>query len=96
MTYEEYWEYDPYLINAYVRADELRQKRKDQELWLQGLYVYHAVGNLAPVLNGFSKNPKPKKYPEFPFSTSQEAIEQSKADKFKQQLLKMSKEKIYG
>ena len=86
MDYQTYWIDDPLLINAYVRADQIKQRRKDHELWLQGLYVYHAIGNLAPVLNALAKSHKPGKYPEFPFSTPQEEIEQAKAERFKQQL----------
>lgn len=62
MNYEQYWYDDPMLINSYIKAEEIRQVKKNNELWLQGLYVYIAIGDLVPVLNPFSKDHKAKKY----------------------------------
>lgn len=43
MTPEQYWEGDPYLVRAYYKAHKLRIEQRNQELWLQGLYIYDAV-----------------------------------------------------
>lgn len=76
MSYDQYWYGEPKLLNAYIKADEYKMKRKNQELWLQGLYVYQAIGNLVPVLNPFSKDHKPKPYLKEPIALSENEIEE--------------------
>lgn len=43
MSPEEYWEGDPYLAKAYYKAHKLHIEQRNQELWLQGLYIHNAV-----------------------------------------------------
>lgn len=43
MTYEQYWCGDPYMVKAYEDAYLLKRRVKNEELWLQGLYIYRAV-----------------------------------------------------
>ena len=69
MTPEQYWDGDPLLAKFYRQADEIRQKRKNQELWLQGMYIYEALCDVAPVLQAFAKKgTKPTPYPDRPYS----------------------------
>ena len=72
MPAKEYWYDDPQLINTYVGAEKIKQQKKNFELWLQGLYVYDAIGALVPVLNPFSKDHKAKKYIEKPIPLTDE------------------------
>lgn len=66
MSYEQFWDGDVEAAKAYRKAHEIRQKEFDQQAWVQGAYVYHAIGALAPVLKAFAKgNAKP--YLEHPF-----------------------------
>lgn len=67
MTYDEYWYGDVRMTGAFIEADKLRQKQKNTEMWLMGLYVYDAISRLAPILNGFAKDPKAKDYPKMPY-----------------------------
>lgn len=68
MTYEQFWEMDCDLVKYYRKAARIRQDLKNQDAWLQGMYVYQAVGNLAPILRAFAKKgAKPQPYPEQPF-----------------------------
>ncbi len=50
MTYDLFWNDRPELVKMYRKADELNNKRKNQELWLQGIYMRYAlastVGNM--------------------------------------------------
>ena len=62
MSYDEYWYGDPERLKFYIKADELRLKRKNQEMWLQGLYTHIAVADLVPVINPFSKEHKARPY----------------------------------
>lgn len=81
MTYEQYWYDDPLLINSYIKAEEMRMIRKNQELWLQGLYVHIAIGDLVPVLNPFSKDHKAKKYLNKPIPITRKEIEENENEK---------------
>ena len=44
MTAAEFWDGDPYLAAAYHRANQMSIQRKSEEMWLQGMYIYNAVG----------------------------------------------------
>lgn len=50
MTYEQFWIDDPRLVKAYRRADEIRKRRMNEQLWLAGIYTSEAlastVGNM--------------------------------------------------
>lgn len=68
MTPEQYWDGDVLLAKYYREADELRNKKINQQLWLQGMYIYDAVSCLVPVLRAFSKKgTKAKPYPSEPY-----------------------------
>ena len=68
MTEEQYWNGDSTLVKYYRKAEELRNERKNQELWLQGMYIYEALCDVAPVLRAFaSKGTKPTPYSEKPY-----------------------------
>lgn len=54
MTYEQFWFGDPFLVVYYRKQYELKIERKNQELWLQGLYIFDAVS--VALNNAFSKN----------------------------------------
>lgn len=72
MTDHQYWDGDPSLPRYYRKAEELRSKRKNEELWLQGLYIYEALYDVAPVLHAFAKrNAKPLPYPDHPYAISE-------------------------
>lgn len=71
VSYDEYWNGDYTRLKYYRQAEEYRQERDNEAAWLQGLYVYEAVGCLAPILHAFAKcGTKPKKYPEEPFAVT--------------------------
>ena len=68
MTEEQYWDGDTSLVRAYRKADEMRRKRRNEELWLQGAYIYEALCDVSPVLRPFAKaGTKPVPYPEEPY-----------------------------
>ena len=74
MTYEQYWESDPMLVKYYKQAYEMKYDRRNQELWLQGLYFYNALGAIVPVKKG-AEQPK---YPDKPFSLTENQRKQEK------------------
>ena len=58
MPYELYWDGRPELVIPYRRADILKQKRANNDAWLQGIYIRQAVASLLD---------KKAKYPKAPF-----------------------------
>lgn len=76
MSYELYWYGEPNLVKAFREADEMRVDRMNYEAWLQGLYVYQAVGALYPVFNPFSKQKKAEEYLKEPIVITERARNQ--------------------
>ena len=83
MTYEQYWYGDADMVIAYKKAHKLHIQQKNEELWLQGLYVYNAFGTV--LANAFKdKGSTPAKYLEKPIeifpkkvsNNEEEAIQQ--------------------
>ena len=59
------------LAKYYRKADEITQARRNQELWLQGMYIYEALCDVSPVLNAFAKKgTKPNPYTDHPYALS--------------------------
>ncbi len=82
MTYEQFWEGDPTLVIYYRKAEELRNKQRNQELWLQGLYIYDALCDVAPILHAFAKKgTKPNPYPSEPYPLTAKEHKQVEDDK---------------
>lgn len=65
MSAQEFWYEDTHLVVAYRELSKLRTERKNQEMWLQGLYFLDA---LSASLSGFRKaGSPPYKYPQEPY-----------------------------
>ena len=79
MTPEQYWDGDPSLPKYYRKAYELQRKRKNEELWLQGMYIYEALCDVSPIMNGFAKKgTKPHHYTDRPYSLTKEYREEER------------------
>ena len=65
MSYELFWDGEPQIAAAYRRADEIKRRRLNQELWLNGIYMAEALS--ATVGNMFSKTNK-HEYPSEPLA----------------------------
>ena len=61
MTYEEFWYGDPWKIKIFKKAHELKNEIVNQQMWLQGLYIYDAVSAVVSSALG-----KKQKYTERP------------------------------
>lgn len=72
MSYEQYWDDDPWLVRAYRKAYELKQEITNQNLWLQGMYIYEALCCVAPLVRAFSKAKKPLPYHSAPYELKNE------------------------
>ena len=83
MTYDQYWNDNPMLCKYYRQAEELRNDKKNQELWLQGLYIYEALCDVSPVLHAFAKKGvKPQPFSEAPYAITKKS--QAKKEKSKE------------
>lgn len=79
MTYDQYWNDDCLLTKYYRKADEMSLKKKNQEMWLQGMYFYDALCKVSPILHAFAKSGvEPVPYPSEPYSLTGEDIEAKK------------------
>ena len=79
MSAQEFWDMDCTLVVEYRQAEEIRNAKKNQEMWLQGMYIYEALCDVAPVLRAFAKKgTKPHKYPSEPYAlTTKQRKEQT-------------------
>lgn len=75
MTYDEYMYKDCCLVKAYRKAHEMKQDRQNQMLWVQGLYFYEALCDVAPVMVAFPKeDAKPLPYRDEPLPRTPEQV----------------------
>lgn len=82
MTYEQFWDGDPMLCKYYRDAEEIRNEKKNQELWLQGMYIYEAIADLSPILQAFAKKgTKAQPYPDTPYPITKKQRDRIKAEK---------------
>jgi len=84
MSYDEFWNQDVLMAKAYRKANELRDKKRNQELWLQGMYIYEALCNVSPLFRFNMKKGqiKPEPYPKEPYPiTAIEVKEREERDR---------------
>lgn len=82
MTAEQYWDGDPMLAKYYRKAEEIRNERRNQELWLQGMYIYDAILCASPILRAFAKKgTKPKPYPTQPYALTAKERKREQEDR---------------
>lgn len=88
MSYDQFWNGQSDMVIYYRKAHELRNRQKNQELWLQGMYFAHALN--ATVGNMFSKkSAKKATYPEEPFPISEQEIKERKEQKERMRMERM-------
>lgn len=71
----------------------MRIKHENRNLWLQGLYIYHALVDVSPILHAFAKNgTSPIEYLKEPIAlTKEEYIERKeREEKAKYEAMKAS------
>lgn len=77
MSREEFWDMDCTLAVAYREAYNLRLEQQNHAAWLQGMYFYEALCDVAPVLRAFVKSgTRPHKYSERPYDFMQKDREE--------------------
>ena len=82
MTPEQYWDSDCTLVKYYRKAEELRNEKRNQELWLQGMYIYEALCDVSPILHAFAKKgTKPTPYSAKPYALTEKQVERDEEEK---------------
>ncbi len=72
MTYEQYYDGEGSLAKAYREAYQMRVEDQNTMMWLQGMYVYHAISDFVQFYNPFVKNPKAADYMDMPIPLSED------------------------
>lgn len=54
MTYEEYWYGDPWMVRAFAQTYLLKRRVRNEELWLEGIYMANAFQTV--IGNAFGKH----------------------------------------
>lgn len=71
MSYDEFWYGDAYRAKFYREAYNIQIKHRDEEFWIQGMYIYDALCKVSPILHAFSKSgTKPLPYPDKPYMST--------------------------
>jgi hypothetical protein len=79
MSNDLYWNGDCRLTESYRKAEEIRQRQRNQDLWLQGMYVYEALCDVSPVLQAFAKKgTKPIPYSSEPYALTAKQVKEKK------------------
>lgn len=96
MTYEQYWEHEPYLVVYYRKAHKLKNSQKNQEMWLQGYYNHEAFSTA--IYNSFKKkNDEAITYMKEPVALTQTEIEErEKRDRKRKMLTSKAKFEVWA
>ena len=83
MSYDEYWNGPSEIARFYRQAYRLQEKRTDYNAWIQGRYIYEAIGALSPILRtNLSKHEaKAGDYVEKPYLVLMEERKKDEAEK---------------
>ena len=92
MTYDEFWNQDVSLVEVYREANELRDRKRNQELWLQGMYIYEALCDVSPLFRFSTKSgtikPEPYAKEPYPITASEVREREEREAKLKEERLK--------
>lgn len=79
MTEEQYWDKDCLLVKYYREAEDLKNEKINQQVWLQGMYFYDALSRVSPILHAYAKKgTKAQPYVEQPYPISKRSAQEAK------------------
>lgn len=92
MTYDEFWNQDVSLVLYYREAQELRDRRRNQEAWLQGMYFYEALCDASPLFRTTFKKgtirPEPYVKEPYPITATEVREREEREAKVKEERMK--------
>ena len=76
MSYDDFYNGDVCMVEAYRKADELRLKQRNYEFWIQGMYTYEALCDASPLFRFSMKKGtiKPEPYLKEPYPVTQTEV----------------------
>ena len=93
MSYDEFWNREPWLVKAYRKAWEMKVSQRNWEMWMQGGYIYDALLKVAPVMSGGGMGHKgkvePGKYPDRPYPLTEKEVRKQEEARRRAALQKM-------
>ena len=82
MTHSQYWDDDVEIARYTYKSYMFRREQENYMLWLQGFYVYQAIGANAPIFNAFAKKgTKQAPYLEKPIPITKEEEKKNEEEK---------------
>ena len=92
MSYDEFWDGDVSRVVAYRKANELLEKRKNREMWMQGLYVYEALCDASPLFRFTMKKgsvkPEPYVKEPYPITAAEQREREEREAKLREERMK--------
>lgn len=85
MSYNDYWHGDCWMAKYYREAYRKKLEQRNNDMWLQGLYIYEAICDASPILNPMNKKHEPIPYRDSPIPiTEAQSMRQKKEAEKKQ------------
>ena len=92
MSYDDFWNGDVSMVKAYRKANELTDRRRNQELWLQGMYFYEALCDASPLFRFSMKKgtvkPEPYVKEPYPITAAEVREREEREQRLKEERLK--------
>lgn len=67
MTYEQFWYGEPQMASAYRKAHDLLMEERNQQMYMQGAYNFHAITTALSNIHLDGKHHKINQYLDKPF-----------------------------
>lgn len=81
MSYDEFWNQDPYLAVYYREAHELKRDEENQKQWWNGMYTFIAVSTALSNIHFDGKKHKPNYYLNEPLRIRPKTEEELEAER---------------
>lgn len=81
MSYDEFWNQDPYLAVYYREMHEFKRDEENQKQWWQGLYTYIAISTALSNIHLDGKKHKINQYLQEPLRIRPKTEEELEADR---------------
>ena len=92
MTYEQFWDGDVKAHKCFRKAAKLRRKQENENMWMQGAYIYEALCAASSLCRGM-KPSRPQKYRDAPYDIFEEDRKRREEEERKAQYERM-REKV--
>lgn len=81
MSYDEFWNQDPYLAVYYREAHELKRDEENQKMWWNGMYTFIAISTALSNIHFDGKKHKPNYYLNEPLRIRPQTEEELEAER---------------